>query len=102
MLLVEKITSYSEFTEAANKALNEKLHQRNIEEGYVVEFESLEELTNAFASINEKMCNKSVNDSKSEDEDDVDNEDDDTDDDDDEDNDDEDDEDDEKDDEDDE
>ena len=70
MLLVEKINSYSEFTEAANKALNEKLHQRSIEEGFVDEYKSLEELRNTFASINEKMCNKSVNDSKSEDEDD--------------------------------
>lgn len=96
MLLVEKINSYSEFTEAANKALGEKLYQRTLEEGFVDEFKSLEELTNTFASINEKMCNKSVNDSKSEDEDDVDDEDDATDDDDDEDNDNEDDEDDEE------
>ena len=81
MLLVEKINSYSEFTEAANKALNEKLHQRNIEEGYVVEFESLEELRSMFASINEKMCDKSDDDDDDDDdEDDEDDKDDDEDD----------------------
>lgn len=58
MLLVEKINSYSEFTDAANKALDEKLFQRALEEGYIGELETLRELRDTFAAINEKKCNK--------------------------------------------
>ena len=58
MLLVEKINSYSEFTDAANKALDEKLFQRALEEGYISELETLREFRDTFAAINEKKCNK--------------------------------------------
>ena len=58
MLLVEKINSYSEITDAANKALDEKLFQRALEEGYISELETLREFRDTFAAINEKKCNK--------------------------------------------
>ena len=58
MLLVEKINSYSEFTDAANKTLDEKLFQRALEEGYISELETLREFRDTFAAINEKKCNR--------------------------------------------
>lgn len=71
MLLVEKINSYSEFTDAANKALDEKLFQRALKEGYISELETLRELRDTFAAINEKKCNK-TEESDDEDDDEID------------------------------
>lgn len=75
MLLVEKINSYSEFIDAASETLGKKLFQRTLEEGYVSELETLKELRDTFAAINEKKCNKTEESDEDDDKDDDDDDD---------------------------
>lgn len=57
MLLVEKVNSYSSFTEAATEILESKFLERTIEEGYVSEMKNLKDIQESFKKINE-ACSK--------------------------------------------